>query len=497
MLEVLAVYPGLKEECFQNLGVNLVNYLFNKQSDVRSEVMYMPELKKQKMIFSSKKYLYSRKFQKYVKNIDCIAFSINTEANYINVPGFLHLSDIAPYAQDRNDNTPLILAGGYAMCNPFPLIRFFDFVCIGEAEELIPNLSKYLVLYKRHEINKAELFTLLSKLDGIFVPNINKNARRVWALKPTFFNFYLKSKYDNKTLLQFEISRGCMHNCLFCQPSHTTNPYRQSTLTNEELETLIRQTQRSRSIIRTVALSALDNPIVENLVSNKSFCQHEMDFISVRADQLTQKVARRLNGPNINFGIETGNEDIRFKLKKQVSNEAIINSCLLIERYSPKVKQIRLYYIIGLPGQPDNDCEEMIRLAKTIRNICPSKEIRLAPSIFIPEPHTPFQNFQQISVIEYLDKFNHLKKTLKRNSIEVKSRSIEIYQIETMLTRGGEELAPIIEKVWKLCIANFNNTNLSDFQIWSSALESEKIDLNNYCNSINDERQVSWGKIQI
>lgn len=461
-VKICLIYPNYYQVGISNLGFQSVYRLFNERKDVVCERAFLPE-KEEDFVnnplvsFESKKPLY---------DFDVLAFSLCFENDYPNILKILKLSKIPYNVSERDFNYPLLVAGG-VLCfsNPEPVANIFDVVFIGEAEEIV---DKFIETYKSvkegsyEEEFKINLKKQLINLEGVYIPEAYKEVyfeekltgrRILWnnapeKIKKVYckefsekFNFSQiitdEAVFSNMFLL--ESMRGCPFSCRFCLVGHIYRPVRKASF--EKLKETIERLKPSKIGIIAPSLTAYSD--LKELLKIEGV---ELSFTSLRADKLTFNILKDISSQRtITLAPEAGSERLRKIIKKEITED---NLLLIVEELKKiNIETLKLYFMIGLPFEKDEDVDDIVKLIKKIRVIFP-RRITASVSVFVPKPFTPFQWHR----MEDYERVKEKLKKLKRDTLAIKGFKLvhevpKYSYMEGYFARGSRQAISVIEKI--------------------------------------------------
>ncbi len=434
--KICLIYPNIYKIGISNLGFQAVYRLFNERKDVVCERSFLPYPED----FSeySDIALFSFESKKPLHQFDILAFSLCFENDYPNILKILALSKLPILSKDRKPYHPLLIAGG-VLCfsNPEPIANIFDVIFVGEGEELIDNFLNIYSNVKNssyEEDFKKNLKEQLIKFEGFYIPEayeeIYENHGKIrerkilWKNAPEKIKKIYCNDFTNKftfsqittpesifsDMFLIETMRGCPFSCRFCLVGHIFNPIRKASfkklkLKIKEINDLDRQT------VGLIAPSLSAYREISELLKDKNI---ELSFTSLRADKPTINILDYLvRRKTLTLAPEAGSERLRRIIKKGILEEDLL---LIAEKLAEKgLESLKLYFMIGLPFERDEDIEEIIRLINKIR-IKFQRKITASISIFVPKPHTPFQWHR----MEDYETVKEKLKKLKKDTIRIK-----------------------------------------------------------------------------
>ncbi len=508
VVKIVLCYPDKYVVGMSNLGIEILYKLLNSYDDILCERLFAPDIDMENELQKNNIELFSLETKHKLREFDIIGFSLQHELCYTNIFTILSLAKIPFKSKERKNLFPLIIAGGPCSCNPHVLEEYIDFFVLGEAEESLINVVRIVQQFKiKNTNNKQELLNEINKLPEVYVSAENGKKVRpaVVDIKKSFYpkNPTVPIIRTTHNRLNIEVTRGCGYNCNFCQPTYINRPLRFRN--KEQLFELIEEGINNTGYDE-VALSGF-------CVTNYPYLLQLIDFIhkkydhkfvsislpSLRIEDINEKLLEGLSYPRkstITLAPETATERLRKVLNKEISNEEIFKKIKLLYKFG--FYKIKLYFMIGLPTETNEDIEQIPKLIKMLQKYFPKIHFSLGISIFVPKPHTPFQ-FCKTDIYENLyNKLMFLTKNLKRE-LKIKSIKSKIYSafIESMISRGDKYIGELIESVWESG-GRFDNWQESfNPDLWIEKIISKKIDLHKYIfTEYNETDKLIWDDIQ-
>lgn len=519
-IKVCLCYPDTYEVGMSNMGLQILYHIINQTDFALAERAYTPWPDMEAKLRENKLPLYSLESFKPLSEFDLVGFSLQHELTYTNLINMLDLSGIPIYSKDRSplpsSRFPLIFAGGPCALNPEPIADFVDFFLIGEGEEAIIDIINIFRANKgkpREEILKA-----LSKIEGVYVPELMQEK-----VKRRIVKDFDGAPYPTRPLVPFietvhdramvEIMRGCPRSCRFCQARAACAPLR-----TRKVDTLMKQAEELMNNtgyeeLSLVSLSTSDHPKIEELAKMLSAKlgpkKISISIPSVRMDSFSINLAKeisRVRPPSVTLAPEAGTERLRKHIGKDLSEEEILAGAAAA--FEAGIEKIKLYFMIGLPTETDEDLRDIVdlsnKIAQTGRDIFHTsgrnkKRIRItaAVSTFIPKPHTPFEREMQIPIQETLRKQKFLKENLRDRSVEMRWHDAGASFLEGVFARGDRSLSKVIENAWKLGARLDAWNEHFKLGLWDEAFKQAGIDPNLYLKERSENEALPWGFIEI
>ncbi len=470
-IPIALIYPNSYYIGMSNLGIHAIYSLLNSYQNIVCERAFWDKKEKAEPITTL-----SLESQRPLSDFAVLAFSISYELDYFNVVHILKASGIPLYAADRDARHPLVIAGGPCIiANPLPLAPFFDCLCIGEAESILPTMLPVLsegISGKRDELLKA-----LASVPGVYVPQSYAGTPvvRQWATNLDDFpvnSSILTPDTELGNLYLIEVERGCNWGCRFCLVGNAFRPMR-----FRSIDKLLAQAEvglQYRKRLGLVGAAVSDHPRFEELLIKLQQMGAELSISSLRIKPLPHIALREMakgGARTIALAPEAGSQRLRQVIKKGISEDDILESMYKVAGLN--IKQLKLYFMIGLPSETDADIEEMVDLTLRCKAILDRQQTgcRLTLSIapFVPKAGTPFQwlPMEQLSILNR--RLSLLKNNLLPRGIKLKCESPAWSQVQGVLARGDTKLAEVL--------ANIEEVSLSG---WRKAVNKCHLDIDFY-----------------
>ena len=472
-------YPEVYEVGASNLGHIILYNIINAQPRQLCDRTYLPASDLATRLRETDTPLFALESKRSVRDFDILGFSLSYELGATNILEMLDLAQIPLTWREREGGDyPLIFAGGQtATSNPEPYADFFDFLVMGDGEELLPEIGFVLEEAKVAGLSKAELLLDLAQVPGVYVPrfydmhpdgSVHPNRddvpkrilRRVATPIPAYsigLVPYVETVHDRLTV---EIRRGCTRGCRFCQPGMLTRPA--TDVEPEKVVDAIENGMRATgynefSLLSLSCSDYLALPAVGMEIKNRLQKDNiSLSLPSQRVDRFNEDIANIIGGTRksgLTFAPEAGTQRMRDVINKGLTNEELLRGIkIAVQQGWSKVK---LYFMIGLPGETDHDVLGIAETVRWLRRECASisnkrLNFNITISNFTPKPHTPFQ-WHSVSTSEFLRKQDLLRDEFRRiRGTKVNYTDVRISAMEDFVGRGDRTLAPVVRRAWEL-----------------------------------------------
>ncbi|MBP3924112.1 radical SAM protein [bacterium] len=428
-----------------------------------------------------------------VNQLNLIGFSFSFDLDFLTIFQMFDKYKIPYKAEERDENYPLIFAGGPVVsCNPEPYSAFFDFFIIGDGEDI--NVKIIHIINENKDKSKNELLELLAKVDGIYVPALKNNVKKLTKSPlDCIYTPILSDRAYFKNTFIIEVERGCANCCGFCLASYLNLPVR--FINNDELLKTVELGLKNTNKIALLGAQISAHPNFENICEYiYSRIQNgeniEMTLSSLRVDAVNEKIIKTLaaSGQKTStLAIEAGSERLRKIINKNITEEQILKAVKIARENG--LKGLKFYGMLGLPTETKDDLDELVRLAKRIKSENKGFEINFGFSTFVPKPHTPFQWFGRESTKNLEKKAQYIKKELHKIGIKASVSSAKWDYWQAVISRGDSTICDFLIDVYK------NGGKLGAF---SSAAKKYKINTDYYALENYDfEKILPWDFIKI
>jgi radical SAM family uncharacterized protein/radical SAM-linked protein len=506
--KVCLLFPDTYEVGMSHLGLRILYDIINKRPDAVCERVFSPWTDYEAQLRASGRPLKSLESNLPVREFDIVGVTLQYELSYSNILTALDLSRIPRRSKDRTNAHPIIVAGGPCSVNPEPLGDFIDAFFIGEAEEAMHELIEL----KQEQGARQPFLEALATRAGFYVPSLGKNI-----VRRRFLTSIDAAPYPGKPLLPLmkpihdrvtvEVARGCIRGCRFCQAGIIYRPYRERS--PETVKDLLRGSlactgyeELSLASLSTGDYSDIE-PLITGLMKTYKDSRVSVSLPSLRVGTLTPAMIEAIAGTRktgFTLAPEAGTERLRRVINKPVSDRDLLEASETI--FANGWSTLKLYFMIGLPTETDEDLDGIIRLANELfsRGRRSSKrhvQLNVSVSTFVPKPHTPFQWLGQAPLDEIRRKQAYLAQGLRKRGITLKAHDPETSQLEGAFARGDAALGRVIEKAVDLGCRFDGWTEAFDYHKWAEAFAVCGIDLAACAGRTFDlSEELPWGHIR-
>jgi radical SAM family uncharacterized protein/radical SAM-linked protein len=507
-LKIALAFPDLYEIGTSHFGLQILYHILNDEADILAERVYAPAEDMEAALRNAGLPLGSLESGRSLASFDIVGFSLLYELNYTNILNMLHLAGIPLWSRERDASVPLIIGGGPCAVNPEPVADFFDAIVVGDGESVILAMARVWRQWKTGGGSRKDLLRRWAAIEGVYVPalyTVAYNADGLPAVTPlpgapervrrAVLADLDEAAFPEAPILPFgrpvhdrlrlEISRGCTRGCRFCQAGMIYRPVRErrpATLLDLTTKALARTGYEDLSLL---SLSTSDYAcIVELMTRLMARCAADhvaVSLPSLRAGTLTpelMKLIKAVRKTGFTIAPEAGSDRLRRVINKNISEADISDT--VENAFSLGWRVIKLYFMIGLPTETQDDLEAMVQLVKGLRSLKLRNQrhgkIHVSVTTFIPKAHTPFQWAGQIDLDSSREKLRWIKDQLKLPGIQVKWQDPAVSVIEGLWSRGDRRLAPLLVAAHQLGCKFDGWSDKFRMELWQQAFENAGVD---------------------
>ncbi len=527
-------FPDTYDIGMSHLGMKILYGLYNNEENIWCERFFAPWKDMEEQMRAEGVKLFSLESRDVLCDFDIIGFTLQYELSYTNVLNMLDLGGVEIFARDRHTLKNIVIAGGPCACNPEPLSDFIDIFVLGEGEEVNIELSRLYIECRKEGASKEEFLRRAAGIEGIYVPSlydVEYNADGTIAkytpckdapevVRKRIIKDLDKSFYPKTFVVPFvetvhdravqEIFRGCIRGCRFCQAGFIYRPVREKSADVSDRQARSICDSTGYDELSLLSLSTSDytelEPLLNKLLSWTDDERTSINLPSLRIDNFPDELIQKLNSvrkTGITFAPEAGTQRLRDVINKNITEEDILDSCRRVFKWG--YTSVKLYFMLGLPEETDEDIIGIAALAQKIVDLyysTPTRQkgksisVSIGLSTFTPKPHTPFQWHAQDTGEEINRKQKLLLSHIKTKKISVSWNDSDMSLMESALSRGDRRVGRVICDAYKAGCTFDSWDDCFDIEKWMMAFEKNGLTPSFYANRERDFGEVlPWDHI--
>lgn len=532
---IALAFPDVYEVGMSYLGFKILYHLLNKETGVQAERVYAPWIDMEAKMRERNIPLRTLETEKTLAECDIVGFTLQYELSYTNILNMLDLGGVPVLAADRGEADPFVIVGGPCVYNPEPLADFFDFAIIGEGEEVMIEVMEAYKAWKKagKPGGRQGFLAEVVKIQGIYVPsfyetvyNEDNTVKEVRVLHEGAPAAIEKRVVKDMNSIDFptapivpfndivhdrimlEVFRGCSRGCRFCHAGMVYRPVRERK--PEVLKELARQLVDNTGYneMSLVSLSSADYsclaPLVRDLIAEFKKDRVSVSLPSLRIDSFSVDIAKEVQAvrkSGLTFAPEAGSQKMRDVINKGVTEEDLMNA--VGAAFESGWSSVKLYFMIGLPFETDEDILAIADLAKKVQykyyQVTGKRgcKVTVSASSFVPKPYTAFQWFAQNDIETLRRKQFLLKDALKVKNITFQYHDAKTSVAEAIFARGDRRLGKALLAAWKMGARFDGWSDCFSYDRWVNAMAEAGLDIEFYAARTRGENEVfPWEHVQ-
>lgn len=528
-------FPDTYDIGMSHLGMKILYSLMNSRENYRCERVFAPQEDFENIMREHDIPLYTLENLEPVKDFDFIGFTLQYELSYTNVLNMLDLAGVPLWQRDRGESlSPIVVAGGCCVCNAEPLADFFDIFILGEGEEVNLELMDLYYEHKKRGSSRSEFLRDAVKIEGIYVPSLYHvsynddgtvksitpdegvpavvRKRIISDMDKVFYpdNFAVPFSEIVHDRAVTEVLRGCIRGCRFCQAGFLYRPFREKSAESIFNQSKVLCENTGYDELSLASLSTSDHSdiseILSKLIDYTEKNKINLSLPSLRIDNFSEELLekiKKVRKSGLTFAPEAGTQRLRDVINKNVTEEEIMNTCRI--SFEGGYTTVKLYFMLGLPTETDEDIIGIAELAQKIVDLFyslperpkgKSVQVSISTATFVPKPFTPFEFEPQDTreMIEHKQKL--LTESIKSRKIRPSWHDPSVSLIEAVLARGDRRLSEVIYTAWKNGCKSDSWGEHFKFDIWLDAFRKCGLDPEFYaCRKREYNEIMPWEHI--
>lgn len=535
-LRIAFCFPDIYEIGMSNLGMKILCGVLNEIDNVWCERVYSPWTDMEEQMRRRGIPLFTCDSGDSVGDFDIVAFTLQYELCYSTVLNMMELAGIPLLSVERGEDAPVILAGGPCAYNPEPMADFVDIFSIGEGEDALPELARlWLKMKKDKTYTKSAFLREASHLEGFYVPSLYeveyngdgtlrshkpkypdvpaKVTKRIVsdvnsAYVPVNTEVPFIETVQNRVTL--EVFRGCIRGCRFCQAGFVCRPVREK---SPAVLNALAKASADATGFEEISLSCLSisdysciNELTDTLLEWTDERKINLSLPSLRADSFTKELMEKVSSvrsTTLTFAPEAGSARLRDIINKNITEEDILKAARV--GYEAGKSKIKLYFMMGLPGENYDDIAGIAELAHNVvseyyrtpeRNKKMQPAVTISVACFIPKPNTPFQWDGQNTLGELDEKQRYLAEKITDRKVGYNYHDADVSRLEAVFARGNRRLSKALIEARRRGIRLDAWEELFNYDLWCEAFDAAGLDMSFYANrTMGEDEILPWDVI--
>lgn len=532
-LSLALAFPEVYEIAMSHLGIKVLYECLAERPDVAAERVFCPWLDLMQIMEDEGEAPWSLESGRALGDFDVIGFSLQYELTYTNLLIMLRLAGVPLRREERGPRHPLVIAGGPTMVNPEPLADFLDLAVVGEAEEIIHPLMDLLIQAKEEDWPRELLYREAIKIEGVYAPALFETRyeqgrlSEIRAMDPKHPKVHRRIVADmaqheppHRSILPtvtpvhdrlgVELARGCTRGCRFCQAGFIYRPVRERPAEQVYQAAMDGLGAGGLEELALLSLSTSDytciEPLAAALMDALEPRRISLSLPSLRMDSLGEELInqiKRVRKTGFTLAPEAGSERLRKVINKNLSEEQIVGTARTV--YAMGWNLVKLYFMLGLPTETEEDILAIGRLASLVAGEAKSAGrgrgkrpvVNASLGLFVPKPHTPFQWEGQIDLEESRDRLGLAKSNLGDRRVKAKWNDAKTSIIEGVLSRGDRRLGAVLLRAVELGCRFDGWTEHLNYAAWLQALADNGLSLDDFLRPREQDELLPWEHIDV
>ena len=521
-------FPDTYEIGMSYLGLQIIYHVLNERENIFCQRFFAPAVDMERLMREKDLPLFSIEKKQPAREMDILGFTLQYELSFTNILNMLDLAGIPLRSSERGEAYPIVAAGGNCSFNPEPLADIIDFFMPGDGEDVLIEVSEAIIAHKKSGGTKRQLLERLASIDGIYVPSFYQPKYKEDGRIASYEKLYEGApdqvvkrivmdmdsvSYPMKPVVPFvevvhdrsviELFRGCTRGCRFCQAGMICRPVRERSREKvvEYAEQQLKNTGYDEMSLLSLSTSDYSEiePLVTDLMKSCKAREAGLSLPSLRLDSFSYDVLNEIQEyrkTGLTFAPEAGTQRLRNIINKSITDEHIYSAAEQAIRLG--YHNIKLYFMIGLPGETDEDLDGIAEIARRIneiyREVCEKRtrfNVTVSVSNFVPKPHTPFQWSAQDTPEEFDRKHHYLREKLKKiKGVSFQYHGTETSFLEAVFARGDRRVCEVMLRAYELGCRFDGWSEHVDYSKWLRAFEDPGVDPAFYSQRLRDADEI-------